>query len=82
MTKLLTRIQTRLAAIEPAWLAPRRKSIIAPATAAASGAVAELVTRAGIHLSSDLSTLIAGAVATAVAAVVTWAVPNKPAAQP
>lgn len=77
MKRLLAAIQAKLVAIEPAWLAPHRKSIIAPATAAASGVIAEVVTRTGIHLSSDQSTLIAGAVATAVAAVVTWAIPNK-----
>lgn len=80
MTKFLARIQARLAKIEPAWLAAQRKSIIAPATAAVSGVVVELVARTGIHLSSDQSTLLAGAVATAVAAVVTWAIPNKSAA--
>jgi len=70
--KLLNKIQNALVTIEPAWLASKRKAYVGPAT---TFLVDELAKR-GVHL-TQLEAAAAGLI---VGAIVTWAIPNRPAA--
>lgn len=77
LKQLATRAQARLAKIEPAWMATRRKAIISPIASAATGVVTAWIARVGIHLSPDQTAWVAGAVMTGTHGLVTWLVPNK-----